>query len=70
MAESYTVQGFASINYSDTPAPLTRKEFQPFTPYSIRIYHAMIMPSALLNVENLIWTGFWTPAVEISLNPY
>ncbi len=70
MAELYMMQGFERINSSNTPAPLTRTEFQPFTLYTISISHAMMIPSALLNLENLIFISFWAAGVEISLTPY
>jgi len=64
MAELYVVQGFERLAQSHPSAPLTRTEFQPFTPYPISISHAIIVSSALLNLENLIRTGFLAPAVE------
>lgn len=70
MAEGYVVQGFERIIESYPPAPLVQREFQPFTPYPITVLHVMIVSFALLNLENLIWTGFWVSAVEISPNPY
>ena len=70
MTELYVVQGFERFTQSHPSAPLTRTEFQPFTLYPIPISHAMIVSSALLNLENLIQTGFLAPAVEISLTPY
>jgi|GEM_PF-6309167 len=70
MAERYVVQGFERLTPCQPPAPLTETGFQPFTLYPIPISHAMIVSSALLNLENLIQTSFLAPAVEISLTPY
>ena len=70
MAEVFAVQGFEQLTKGRTPAPLAWTEFQPFWLYSITISHAMIVSSALLNLENFILTSFSTPAVEISFTPY
>ena len=58
MAELFMLQGFERPNQSKPAAPLARTPFQPFPIYPIQFSHAIIIPSALLNLENLIETGF------------
>ncbi len=70
MAELFLVQGLGAIALPHPSALLIWAGLQPFSPYSIQIFHAMINPSALMNLENRIQTSFRATAVETSINPY